>query len=80
MTNVITMAGEKARTPADVIHELNELVASGEVKSLMIVVTRVNNERSVDWSYQSMGDLSYSVHVAHHNMMLQLDRTMIDHG
>lgn len=78
MNNVITMTGNKARTPTDVVHELNELVAAGEVKNILVVVTRPNNATDIDWSFQSMKDLSYSTHIVQHNMMLQIDKVLVD--
>lgn len=72
MSKVVTMNGEAVRTVEQVIHELNELVAVGEVRSLLIVVEHPNKGRHVDWSNQPMSDLIYSTAIAEYNMLEQL--------
>lgn len=76
--NVVTMFGHKVRTVEDVIHELNEMVAAGEVKGLLVVITRPNSHRSVDWSNMSMADFVYSSTIVQHNMLGKLGEVRYD--
>lgn len=76
--NVVMLSGHKRRTVEDVLHELNEQVAKGEVEGILVVVTRPNKFRDVDWSNMSMADFVYSSTIVHHNMLGQVGRIAID--
>lgn len=77
MSNVVTLGGDKLRTVEDVLHELNEKVAAGEIKHLMVVATGPNDRSHLDWSNQSMREFAYMCSVVQHNLMSQLGGTLI---
>lgn len=72
MTNVVTMGGHALRTPADVVNDLNEALAAGAIKDILVVTTKPNNHRDIDWSNQSMADFVFSCTTVQHNMLVKL--------
>lgn len=72
MSNVITMNGDAVRTVADVLHELNEQVAAGEVAHLLVVIQRPNSHRNIDWDNQSMADFVFTSTTVQHNLIHKL--------
>jgi hypothetical protein len=70
--NVVLMNGNKMRTAADVVHELNEKLAAGEIRDIMVVITDHKSYRHIDWSNQTMSDFSYSCTSIQHNLMIQM--------
>lgn len=78
MNNVVTMSGEKMRTVEDVLHELSEKIAAGEVASVLVVIAKRDSTRSVDWSNMSMTDFVYSSSVVQHNMYCKMGEIKFD--